>query len=60
DVKITIYNALGKAVTTFDKPQQDPGKHFVIFNARNLASGVYYYKLQAGEFTDTKKMLLLK
>ncbi|MBL7129262.1 MAG: T9SS type A sorting domain-containing protein, partial [Ignavibacteria bacterium] len=45
DVKITIYNALGKAVTTFDKPQQDPGKHFVIFNARNLASGVYYYKL---------------
>jgi len=60
DVKITIYNALGKAITTFDKPQQDPGKHFVIFDARNLASGVYYYKLQAGEFTDTKKMLLLK
>jgi len=60
DVKLTIYNSLGKAVTTYDRPQQDPGKHYVIFNARNLASGVYYYKLQAGQFTDTKKMLLMK
>jgi hypothetical protein len=60
DVKITIYSMLGKVVSTFNKPQQEPGQHFVIFNARNLASGVYYYKLQAGEFTDTKKMLLMK
>ena len=60
NVKITIFDMLGKVVTTFNKPQQDPGKHFVIFDARNLSSGVYYYKIQAGEFTDTKKMLLMK
>ena len=60
NVKITVFDMLGKVVTTFNKPQQDPGNHFVIFNARNLASGVYYYKIQAGEFTDTKKMLLMK
>ena len=60
NVKITVFDMLGKVVTTFNKPQQDPGKNFVIFDARNLASGVYYYKIQAGDFTDTKKMLLMK
>ena len=60
DVKITVFDMLGKVVTTFNKSQQDPGNHFVIFDARNLASGVYYYKIQAGDFTDTKKMLLMK
>ncbi|MFC2092867.1 T9SS type A sorting domain-containing protein [Bacteroidota bacterium] len=60
NVKITVFDMLGKVVTTFNKPQQAPGKNFVIFDARNLASGVYYYKIQAGDFTDTKKMLLMK
>jgi len=60
DVKVTVYDVLGKVVTEMKRGKQAPGKQFVIFNAANLAGGVYYYKLQAGEFTDVKKMLLLK
>ena len=59
-VKITVYDVLGKVVSEMKRGRQAPGKQFVIFNASNLAGGVYYYKLQASEFTDVKKMLLLK
>jgi hypothetical protein len=60
DVKFTIFDVLGKIISEMKQGKQAPGKQFVIFNAANLAAGVYYYKLQAGEFTDTKKMLLIK
>jgi hypothetical protein len=60
DVKITVYNSMGKVLTEMRRGKQAPGKQFVIFEANNLASGVYYYKLQTRDFTDTKKMLLIK
>ena len=60
NVNLTIYDALGRVVTEMKCGKQAPGKQYVIFNANNLASGVYYYRLRAGDFVDTKKMLLLK
>ena len=59
-VKLTVYDILGKVVSERNIGKQAPGKQFIIFNAGNLAAGVYYYRLQAGEFTDVKKMMLIK
>jgi hypothetical protein len=60
DVKISVYNTLGKEVASFENQKQSPGNHFIIFNANSLSTGIYYYKIQAGGFTDVKKMMLVK
>jgi hypothetical protein len=60
NVKITVYNNLGKEVASFFNQNQAPGNHFVIFNANSLSTGIYYYKIEAGDFTDVKKMTLIK
>jgi hypothetical protein len=60
DVKISVYNTLGKEVASFENQKQSPGNHFIIFNANSLSTGIYYYKIQAGSFTDVKKMMLVK
>jgi hypothetical protein len=57
---LKIYNVLGKEVTELVNETKDKGMYEVTFNANNLPSGMYYYKIQSGEFTDVKKMLLLK
>ena len=57
---IKIYNELGKEVSTLVNETKSAGTYEVEFNASNLSSGVYYYKLQAGSFTETKKMILAK
>ena len=59
-VKLTFYDMLGKVVSKYEVDDQKPGSYSVIFDSRNLPSGVYYYKLEAGGFTDIKKMILLK
>jgi photosystem II stability/assembly factor-like uncharacterized protein len=59
-VKIDLYNNLGQKVTTLLDKQMVLGQHEVEFNAKDLASGIYYYKFKAGEFEDVKKMVLLK
>ncbi|MFZ4589915.1 MAG: T9SS type A sorting domain-containing protein [Ignavibacteria bacterium] len=60
DVKISVFNVLGKEVASFVNEKQAPGNHYVLFNANSLTTGVYYYKIEAGEFTDVKKMILMK
>ncbi len=60
NVNLTIYNSIGKEVASFNYPNQQAGKHFAVFNAGNLSSGVYFYKIKADGFTDTKSMILLK
>jgi photosystem II stability/assembly factor-like uncharacterized protein len=60
DVKLLIYDILGKEVVTLVNEKLQPGTYEVNFNASNLSSGVYFYKLTAGSFTDTKKMLMIK
>ena len=59
-VKITIYDVLGKKVATLINEKKNAGYHQVEFNASGLASGLYLYKIEAGSFTDVKKMMLIK
>jgi hypothetical protein len=60
NVKITILNAIGEEVAVVLNEEKDLGYHTVEFNAASLPSGVYFYRLQAGIFVQTKKMILLK
>lgn len=59
-VKLTIYNTLGQQVKTLVNGELSAGNHDVQFYGTNLASGTYFYKLETGEFTSTKKMILMK
>lgn len=60
DVQITIYNLLGKEFTTLLSESQDAGFKSIQWDASNVASGVYFCQIRAGEFVQTKKMILLK
>jgi len=59
-VQLIVYDVLGKTVATLVNAKQLTGDYEVVFDASKLTSGVYYYKLQAGELVETKKLLLLK
>jgi hypothetical protein len=67
-VSLRIYDALGREVTVLVNEEKSAGKYEVQFNAKNLSSGVYFYRLQARQisgkqpdlFTETKKLLLLR
>lgn len=60
DVSIKIYNSLGREVTTLLNEPRDAGRHQVIFNGTGLPSGVYFYVIRAGQFSDSKKLMLIK
>lgn len=60
DVKLTIYNALGEEAAIIVNAYQQSGSYRVSFDAADLPSGVYFYRIQAGEFVESKKMMLLK
>ena len=60
EVNLTVYNLLGGKVKTLVNGMLETGFHSIVFNANNLASGTYIYKLQASGFVQVKKMLLLK
>ncbi len=59
-VTLKVYNILGKVVTTLVNKQQSAGTYQVIFDAKNLPSGAYFYRLKAGNFSKTKQMILIK
>jgi hypothetical protein len=59
-VSLKIYNVLGKEVSTLMNEEKNAGTYEVNFNASALSSGVYFYKLEAGNFVQTKKMILMK
>ncbi len=59
-VTLKVYNVLGKEVASLVNNQEDAGSHQVNFNAINLSSGMYFYTIRAGNFTATKKLILLK
>ena len=59
-VKLVIYDVTGREVATLVNEFQSAGKHNVNFNASRIASGVYYYRIQAGDIMQTKKMILMK
>ena len=59
-VTLKIYDVLGKEVMTLVNDVKSAGNYEVEFNASNLSSGAYFYKIQAGQFTDIKRMMLIK
>ena len=59
-VKLAVYNMLGEQVATLVNAQQKAGRYEINFNASNLASGVYVYRLEAAHFTAAKKLMLMK
>jgi len=59
-VRITIYDRLGREVTNLVDAQQTEGDHTIVFNASNLPSGVYFYRLKTPEKIEVKKMVLAK
>ncbi|MBK7630313.1 MAG: T9SS type A sorting domain-containing protein [Ignavibacteriales bacterium] len=60
NVKISIYNLIGQKVDEIVNSKFSAGNHSVAFNADNLSSGIYLYKIEAGNFTSVKKMQLMK
>ncbi|MBK8980930.1 MAG: T9SS type A sorting domain-containing protein [Ignavibacteria bacterium] len=60
DVKLVVYNNLGKEILTLVNEKQNAGSYAVNFNGESFPSGVYFYKLDAGEFVESKRMILLK
>ena len=60
EVTLKIYNSIGQEVAELVKETKVPGTYEVRFNAKELASGVYFYKLKAGNFISVKKMILMK
>ena len=59
-VTLTVYNTLGQQVAQLVNEQQQAGYHQVVFRGDELASGVYFYSVKAGEFLATKKLILLR
>lgn len=57
---LKVCDVLGNEVATLVNEQQTAGTYEVEFNASHLSSGIYFYKLTAGGFTQTKKMVLLR
>jgi hypothetical protein len=59
-VKLVIYNMLGEEIVTLVNSTQKAGRYEVAFNAENLSSGVYLYRLETSDFTISRKLILLK
>jgi len=59
-VKLVIYNSQGKEVETIVNTELSPGTYNADWNASEYPSGVYFYKITAGSFTETKRMVLIK
>lgn len=58
--RLRVYDIIGNEVATLVNERQSAGIYEVTFNGSNLASGVYFYKLQAGSFLQTRKFVLMK
>ena len=59
-VTLRVFDVLGREVTTLIQKEQPQGNYEIGFDASHLTSGIYFYRIQTGEFVDVKKMLLLK
>ena len=59
-VSLKVYNLLGKEIVTLVNEEKPAGVYMVEFDARELSSGIYIYQLQAGDFTETRKMMLMR
>jgi len=60
NVELSIYNILGEKIRTLFNDEMNSGQYKIVFDGSNLASGIYFYRIQAGKFLQTKKMILMK
>ena len=60
NVKLSVYNALGQMVKVLENESKEAGIYNISFNASELSSGIYFYKIEAGQFSQTRKMMLVK
>lgn len=60
DVKISVFDAVGRVVALLANGRFEAGTYNIDFNASSLSSGIYFYSISTSEFTDTKKMMLIK
>ena len=59
-VTLKVYDVLGREVATLVKEEKEAGRYEVVFDARTLTSGIYFYRMEADKFIDVKKMITLK
>ncbi len=59
-VTIKVFDLLGREVASLVNEQKEPGYYEAVFDGSNMASGLYFYKIEAGSFVETKKMMLIK
>ena len=59
-VTLKVFDILGKEITTLINEELNAGEHEIKFDAKNLASGVYFYRMKAGSFSETRKFILLR
>ncbi|MBU1920725.1 T9SS type A sorting domain-containing protein, partial [bacterium] len=59
-VKLTVFNPLGQTAATLVNGTMASGRHTIAFDGTNLTSGLYYYRMEAGDFTAVRKMILMK
>jgi len=59
-VKLIVYDVLGREVATLVNTVKSAGRYEANFDASVLSSGVYFYRMESGDFVDVKKMLLIK
>ena len=59
-VSLKIYDVLGREVKTLVNEDKPAGSYEINFNAASLSSGIYFYRIKAGSFVQTKKLMLLK
>ncbi len=59
-IRLSVFNAIGQEVAILIQEEMEPGTYTITFNAANLPSGVYFYRLQSGNFIETRKMVLMK
>jgi hypothetical protein len=59
-VNLTVYDVLGNTITTLVNEKKQTGSYEVIFDASDLSSGVFFYKLTAGEYVNIKKMVVIR
>jgi len=59
-VRISVYDILGEEIRSLVSEEKNPGTYEVTFDAKNLSSGIYFYTIRAGEFSQSRKMILMK
>lgn len=60
DVRLEVYNLLGENVATLVDGEQEAGYRSITWDASEVSSGIYFYKLTAGDYTETRRTMLVK